>query len=450
MSPLALALLLSLVSAVAYAAGAIVQEQVAASTAARPYAPLHHAGWWGAVALNGTGALLHVVALAYGPLSVVQPLGALTIVFALPMAAMFVGRRAGATAWRGALLATIGLAGLMSLSGSADSGSLGSGERGVLAAVTFGVVALVFLVAQTIHRPVLRSVLLATCAGVAFGIASVFTKTVAVDWDWSAPLAQWSSLLTVAVLAIGGLLLSQASYRGAGLAAPLATVTVVNPVVAAAVGITMFGETFRYGFAGTLLAMGFGAMAAAGLVLLTVERMTAAGHEATAAEPGAGEVRTEAEAGDAQSAAVSGVSMQPVQQRETAGSADEGSDGPGTARNVHRTEHTDHTDRADDGVSSAALVEGLAPAGARAATPAALRIAEQRRSGFRACRSGRPKNRSSVERRPSAAPSADLTASPTQRSERSERDAARPEVGHGVDVGPVSRSRADFEVKMGP
>ncbi|MGW5680208.1 hypothetical protein ACWEV4_35010, partial [Streptomyces sp. NPDC003860] len=120
MSPLALAVLLSLVSAVAYAAGAIVQEQVAASTAARPYAPLHHAGWWGAVALNGTGALLHVVALAYGPLSVVQPLGALTIVFALPMAAMLVGRRAGATAWRGALLATIGLAGLMSLSALGD------------------------------------------------------------------------------------------------------------------------------------------------------------------------------------------------------------------------------------------------------------------------------------------------------------------------------------------
>ncbi|MEU9609551.1 DMT family transporter [Streptomyces sp. NPDC048057] len=446
MSPLALAVLLSLVSAVAYAAGAIVQEQVAASTAARPYAPLHHAGWWGAVALNGTGALLHVVALAYGPLSVVQPLGALTIVFALPMAAMFVGRRAGATAWRGALLATIGLAGLMSLSGNTDSGSLGSGERGVLAAVTFGVVALVFLVAQTIHRPVLRSVLLATCAGVAFGIASVFTKTVAVDWEWSAPLAQWSSLLTVAVLAIGGLLLSQASYRGAGLAAPLATVTVVNPVVAAAVGVTMFGETFRYGFAGTLLAMGFGAMAAAGLVLLTVERMSAAGREAAVAAQDAAEVDTEAGAAaeDAQGAVVAEAlaqpvqPVQPVQQRDAAGDADEGVDGKDPAQHAHR---------ADDGVGGAALVEGRAPAGARAVTPAAVRIAEQRRSGFRTCRSGRPKNRSSVERRPAPAPGPDLTTSPAQRSER---DAARPEVGHGVDVSPVSRSRADFEVKMGP
>ncbi|MET7718605.1 DMT family transporter [Streptomyces sp. NPDC005407] len=282
MSSLALAVVLSLVSAVAYAAGAIMQEHVAASTSARPYAPLHHAAWWVAVALNSLGAVLHVMALAYGPLSLVQPLGALTIVFALPMAALFVRRRAGAAAWRGAITATAGLAGLLALTGEADAHSLGGGQRGVLAGVTLGGVALIFLVAQTVHRPILRSVGLAAAAGVAFGIASVFTKTVAVDWTWSAPLSQCPSLLVISVLAIGGLLLSQASYRGAGLAAPLATVTVVNPVVAAAVGITMFGETFRYGVPGTVLALGFGVVAAGGLILLTTERLKAARTEAEA------------------------------------------------------------------------------------------------------------------------------------------------------------------------
>ncbi|MFF4233541.1 DMT family transporter [Streptomyces sp. NPDC001820] len=282
MSSLAPAVVLSLVSAVAYAAGAIMQEHVAASTSARPYAPLHHAAWWVAVALNSLGAVLHVMALAYGPLSLVQPLGALTIVFALPMAALFVRRRAGAAAWRGAIMATAGLAGLLALTGEADTHSLDGGQRAVLAGVTFGSVALIFLAAQTVHRPILRSVGLAAAAGVAFGIASVFTKTVAVDWAWSAPLTQWPSLLAISVLAIGGLLLSQASYRGAGLAAPLATVTVVNPVVAAAVGITMFGETFRYGVPGTVFALGFGVVAAGGLIMLTTERLKAARAEACA------------------------------------------------------------------------------------------------------------------------------------------------------------------------
>lgn len=53
MSSLALSVLLSLVSAVAYAAGAIVQERVAASGDSRPYAPLRKGAWWVAVALNG-------------------------------------------------------------------------------------------------------------------------------------------------------------------------------------------------------------------------------------------------------------------------------------------------------------------------------------------------------------------------------------------------------------
>ncbi|MFI9583832.1 DMT family transporter [Streptomyces sp. NPDC052236] len=287
MSFLALAVVLSLVSAVVYAAGAIMQEHVATATPARPYAPLHHTAWWIAVGLNGLGAVLHVIALAYGPLSLVQPLGALTIVFALPMAAMFVRRKAGATAWRGAIMATAGLAGLLALTGNSGSHSLNGGERWVLAGVTFGGVALVFLVAQLVNRPILRSVLLAGAAGGAFGIASVFTKTVAVDWTWSAPVAQWPSLLVIGLLACGGLLLSQASYRGAGLAAPLATVTVVNPVVAAAVGITMFGEGFRYGVTGTFLALGFGVAAAGGLIMLTTERLAAARGEGQArpAEP---------------------------------------------------------------------------------------------------------------------------------------------------------------------
>ncbi|MER5550562.1 DMT family transporter [Streptomyces sp. NPDC002793] len=275
MSSLALSVLLSLVSAVAYAAGAIVQERVAAAGDSRPYAPLRNGTWWVAVALNGVGAVLHVVALAYGPLSLVQPLGALTIVFALPMAALFVRRRAGRTAWRGALMATVGLAGLLALTGSAGSHTLAGPEQLTLAAGTFCAVVVLMVLAKGLHRPMLRSVVLATGAGVAFGMASVFTKTVAMEWTSGSVTSGLPTLLVIAGLAAAGLLLSQAAYRGAGLTAPLATVTVVNPVVAAAVGLTMFGEQFRHGMAGTLLALGCGALAAAGLVLLTTERVGA-------------------------------------------------------------------------------------------------------------------------------------------------------------------------------
>ncbi|MCX3291496.1 DMT family transporter [Streptomyces sp. NEAU-H22] len=275
MSALALSVLLSLVSAFAYAGGAIVQERVAESSPGEQYAPLRRPGWWAAVALNGLGGLLHVVALAYGPLSLVQPLGALTIVVALPMAALFVGRKAGATAWRGAIMATVGLAGLLSLVAASDARSLNTAERVAVAVVTAGVVVALMIAARAAHRhPAVRSMLLATASGIAFGMSSVFTKTVAVDWTGGVSAADVPSLAVIGVLATAGMLLSQAAYRGAGLAAPLATLTVVNPVVAAAVGITMFGETFRYGTTGTALALSCGVVAAGGLILLTTERLT--------------------------------------------------------------------------------------------------------------------------------------------------------------------------------
>ncbi|MDQ0407809.1 MULTISPECIES: DMT family transporter [unclassified Streptomyces] len=290
MSALALSVLLSLVSAVAYAGGAIVQEQVAASSSAAQYAPVRRPGWWAAVALNGLGGLLHVVALALGPLSLVQPLGALTIVFALPMAALFVGRKAGATAWRGALMATVGLAGLLSLVGAADAQSLDTAQRIGAAVVTGAVIVALMIAARAVHRhPAVRSILLAVASGIAFGMSSVFTKTVAVDWSGGVSAADLPSMAVIGVLATAGMVLSQASYRGAGLAAPLATLTVVNPVVAAVVGITMFGETFRYGTTGTALALSCGVVAAGGLILLTTERIaresaSAGESEAPAAE----------------------------------------------------------------------------------------------------------------------------------------------------------------------
>ncbi|MFG3248791.1 DMT family transporter [Streptomyces sp. NPDC048187] len=287
MSALALSVLLSLVSAVAYAGGAIVQEQVAASSPGSQYAPVRRPAWWAAVSLNGLGGLLHVVALALGPLSLVQPLGALTIVFALPMAAFFVGRKAGATAWRGALMATVGLAGLLSLVGASEAQSLGTAQRAGAALVTGGAVVALMIAGRAAHRhPAVRSILLATASGIAFGMSSVFTKTVAVDWTGGVSAADLPSLAVIGILATAGMVLSQASYRGAGLAAPLATLTVVNPVVAAVVGITMFGETFRYGTTGTALALSCGVVAAGGLIMLTTERIAREGAEAEGALDG--------------------------------------------------------------------------------------------------------------------------------------------------------------------
>ncbi|MGW4298517.1 DMT family transporter [Streptomyces sp. NPDC004646] len=295
MSALALSVLLSFVSAVAYAGGALAQERVAVSCPDARFLPLRRAGWWAALGLNGLGAVLHVVALAYGPLSLVQPLGALTIVFALPMAVLLVGRPTGAAAWRGAVMATAGLAGLLALVGSAEAHNLDPARRTAVALVAGGVVVALMVAGRAAHRsPAVRGVFLAAGAGTAFGMGSVFTKTVAADWSDGPGLGDLSSLVLIGVFSAAGVLLSQAAYRGGGLAAPLATLTVINPVLAAVVGILMFGETFRHGTTGTVLALACGVVTAGGLILLTTERPeTEAEAEVPAARSALSEARAE-------------------------------------------------------------------------------------------------------------------------------------------------------------
>ncbi|MBU3868718.1 hypothetical protein KN815_33115, partial [Streptomyces sp. 4503] len=88
MNPTVIAVALALASAVAYATAAVAQERLAAGgRPGRMPRLLLRGAWWGAVGLNSTGALLHVAALRYGPLTLVQPLGALTLVAAVPLGA---------------------------------------------------------------------------------------------------------------------------------------------------------------------------------------------------------------------------------------------------------------------------------------------------------------------------------------------------------------------------
>ncbi|MDF3142956.1 hypothetical protein PBV88_17050, partial [Streptomyces sp. T21Q-yed] len=74
--------------------------------------------------------------------------------------------------------------------------------------------------------------------------------------------------LLVAALAASGLLLSQTAYQG-GLGAPLAVVTLANPLAAAVIGLVLLGERLQGGAAGILLALAGAGLASWGVVLLT-------------------------------------------------------------------------------------------------------------------------------------------------------------------------------------
>jgi drug/metabolite transporter (DMT)-like permease len=245
MGSLGLAVGLSMLSAASYAAAAVAQERLA------EHGHRGRARWTTALSLTASGVLLHVLALNFGTVAVVQALGTLTLLFALPISVLRYQMRIGPASWFDAALTVAGLALIMSLSVDSGRPALLSAPNGrYLSLVTLLSVAVLGSGALFVGAR-MRAVLLAGAAGVAFGIASVMSKAVMASFTASGVDAISPFIVTmVVVFSVVGYLLGQLSYKGAGLAAPLATVSVANPVAAAVAGVVVFDESFRFGRVG--------------------------------------------------------------------------------------------------------------------------------------------------------------------------------------------------------
>jgi hypothetical protein len=301
MTGFVIATVLAVLSAAAYAAAAVAQQRVGVVQARETPligGPLHRAGawlhflltekrWWLSVGLNAAGAVCHVAALRYGTLTLVQPLGALTLVLAVPLAAITASRRVGRHEWRGAAITVVGLAGIFALTsttGAAVSRALDT--TGIITLTAATGVGLVLLISAARTAGALAgpskptptgpaaasgaaaSLLYATAAGAAYAVASVLTKTVTDLVGHPGGLPLTLALAGIVAMALAGLLLSQSAYRNAEVAAPTAAITLVNPVVAAAIGLMLLGERLIAGTPGALLALGFAVVAGWGVIVL--------------------------------------------------------------------------------------------------------------------------------------------------------------------------------------
>ncbi|MFI5891216.1 DMT family transporter [Actinoplanes sp. NPDC051513] len=249
MGSLAWAVALSILSAASYAGAAVAQERLA------EHRNRGVRRWAVALLLTGGGVGLHVLALNFGTVAVVQALGTLTLLFALPISALRYRVRISIPAWIDAALTVLGLSLIMSLSVESSAPALLTETSGrYVAFLTLAVVGVLTTVAAIAHSARWRAVLLAAAAGVAFGIASVLSKALLASFtEHGAGSVSMFITGMVVVLSTGGYLLGQLSYKGAGLATPLATVSVSNPLVAAVAGVVLFDESFRFGAAGQVV-----------------------------------------------------------------------------------------------------------------------------------------------------------------------------------------------------
>jgi drug/metabolite transporter (DMT)-like permease len=257
------AVLLAVLSTVIYALAAL-QQRRAAAAAPRLAGQLRRPVWWLAVGLLGTGAGLHAAALTFGPLTLVQPLGALTLVFAVPLAAYTERRVPTPREWLGVAAAVCGLAGLLALIRPAGPARvLDGGNTALVAAFALVLLATVWLAGRSAGRA--QGTWLACGAGVSSAVASSCTQTVLVASRWQQAIPALAALVIFVLI---GLLLSQLSYRQ-GLSAPLAAATITNPVAATSLGVLVLGEQVTSGIAAITLGVIAAGVAAVGVVQLT-------------------------------------------------------------------------------------------------------------------------------------------------------------------------------------
>jgi drug/metabolite transporter (DMT)-like permease len=175
----------ALLAAIAYGAATAVQHRAAQDTAEegpRGLATLlRNPRWLIATGGDGVGLVLQVIALATGPVVLVQPLLVLALPVALPVGRLLGGPRPG----RGDALAVAAIVAALAvffvLVGSPAAAQPITGKAVAVAAAVCVAASVAVMVARS--RSAWRAVALGTAAGVGFGLVGVLINAVSVEFD---------------------------------------------------------------------------------------------------------------------------------------------------------------------------------------------------------------------------------------------------------------------------
>lgn len=204
--------------------------------------------WLAGIAADAIALALHAVALSGGQLAVVQPLLVSGLLFALPASALIEHRRPSLAEWAWAAVLIAALAAFL-LSANPTAGRNLS-DTDILAVVTVcGVAATIPALAVVHYRPRHKAVLFGAIAGVAYGITAALIKDTIGLLTGPHPGQAFTSWPLYLLLGVGGsaLVISQSAFQAGPLAASLPPLTIADPVVAVAIGITVFHEQIRNG-----------------------------------------------------------------------------------------------------------------------------------------------------------------------------------------------------------
>jgi hypothetical protein len=265
-----IAVIAALAAAFCFALGSLMQQGVARQSGDEAlrfrllWDLVRQPRWVAGVALSTFSFGLQALALAFGPLTLVQPIAATDVLFALPLIARRQRRRLGRRAIVGVLLVAVGIVVFLAVSPPV-AGFSSPGIRAWLPVfIAAGSLVAVAGVVGLRVQGRLRVVWLAAAAGALYGLSDAIIKSTVdmIPADGIGVLAHWEPY-TLAVTGILGALYGQSAFSAGALSLSLPVIDTVEPVCAVVIGATVFGEQL----ASSPLNLGFQMAGAAAAVI---------------------------------------------------------------------------------------------------------------------------------------------------------------------------------------
>ncbi|MEY2243534.1 DMT family transporter [Streptomyces sp. SAS_267] len=216
-------------------------------------------------------ALFQALALANGPLSLVQPLFILELPFALMIAVPLLHRRLSRAGWQAVAGVVAGLGLVLLAAAPSGARSDASMARWIpVLILCLGTVAAAVLVARPGRPPLFRAAMLGAASAISNALTAALLKSAVGTLDddgFAAFLGVWQTYGFV-LTGITAVLLLENALQAGPLAASQPALTIGDATLSLVLGVTLFDETIRTGW--WLLPELIGA----GLVLWGVLRLT--------------------------------------------------------------------------------------------------------------------------------------------------------------------------------
>ncbi|WP_116045267.1 DMT family transporter [Amycolatopsis palatopharyngis] len=214
-------------------------------------------------------AVLQILALTFAPVSLVAPI----VVLALPMVALLNAHSGAGSIDRAGWVAIAATSLAVGVFVAVSAGAVAEVRIPPGAVLTSGIVVgavgLVLGVVALASRGNIRCVALATAAGAGYGLVSVLLR----DVTYTTRIEGFSGLpplsaVGVAVAFLAGSWLIQLGYDSGPADVVVGSQTVVNPLVATVIGMTLLDETTSLGAGATAVLIACGVVAMAGVLVL--------------------------------------------------------------------------------------------------------------------------------------------------------------------------------------